>query len=196
MSPGDRWASGCSAAWQRASFGTKRSWVQIPPPRQLKHQVRGQVLNSGPGLCRFRRLRPRAVRRGCLSARPGERPGRVLARGALEGRQAGQSDEDQREDTRRREDREACCGRAGREQLAAEPGAEEARAAAGRRRGPAGARRRRPRFRMADTGDVTGRGSRLRLLTGRGRMSELSDRTGGRRCRRRSFVRSAPPRYA
>ncbi len=24
---------GCSAAWQRASFGTKRSWVQIPPPR-------------------------------------------------------------------------------------------------------------------------------------------------------------------
>ncbi len=26
--------SGCSAAWQRASFGTKRSWVQIPPPRR------------------------------------------------------------------------------------------------------------------------------------------------------------------
>src|SRR5690606_20752280 len=24
---------GCGAAWQRASFGTKRSWVQIPPPR-------------------------------------------------------------------------------------------------------------------------------------------------------------------
>src|SRR5262245_30657239 len=24
---------GCSAAWQRASFGTKRPWVQIPPPR-------------------------------------------------------------------------------------------------------------------------------------------------------------------
>ncbi|GAB2793389.1 hypothetical protein GCM10027091_26850 [Streptomyces daliensis] len=24
----------------RTSFGTKRSWVQIPPPRQRKHQVR------------------------------------------------------------------------------------------------------------------------------------------------------------
>lgn len=47
MSPGDRWASGCSAAWQRASFGTKRSWVQIPPPRQLKHQVRGLIRLAG-----------------------------------------------------------------------------------------------------------------------------------------------------
>src|SRR5690606_36802985 len=25
--------SGCRAAWHRASFGTKRPWVQIPPPR-------------------------------------------------------------------------------------------------------------------------------------------------------------------
>lgn len=33
--------SGCSAAWQRASFGTKRSWVQIPPPRQLSSRPEG-----------------------------------------------------------------------------------------------------------------------------------------------------------
>ncbi|GAA2605757.1 hypothetical protein GCM10009863_19110 [Streptomyces axinellae] len=43
-------ASGCSAAWQRASFGTKRSWVQIPPPRQRKHQVRPGSERSEPGL--------------------------------------------------------------------------------------------------------------------------------------------------
>lgn len=50
MSPGHRRRSGCSAAWQRASFGTKRSWVQIPPPRQLKHQVRPGTEKSVPGL--------------------------------------------------------------------------------------------------------------------------------------------------
>ena len=36
---GPRYASpvltGCSAVWQRASFGTKRSWVQIPPARLI-----------------------------------------------------------------------------------------------------------------------------------------------------------------
>lgn len=36
--------SGCSAAWQRASFGTKRSWVQIPPPRH-----RSEALSGDPG---------------------------------------------------------------------------------------------------------------------------------------------------
>src|SRR6185295_5586751 len=39
-------ASGCSAAWQRASFGTKRSWVQIPPPRpgERAHSIDGCAL--------------------------------------------------------------------------------------------------------------------------------------------------------
>jgi hypothetical protein len=37
---------GCSAAWQRASFGTKRSWVQIPPPRQ-KTPGQRPVLHQG-----------------------------------------------------------------------------------------------------------------------------------------------------
>ncbi|GAB3949984.1 hypothetical protein GCM10028832_02590 [Streptomyces sparsus] len=31
----------------RPSFGTKRSWVQIPPPRQRKHQFRGLIRESG-----------------------------------------------------------------------------------------------------------------------------------------------------
>ena len=31
----------------RTSFGTKRSWVQIPPPRQTKHQVRGLIRLAG-----------------------------------------------------------------------------------------------------------------------------------------------------
>src|SRR5690606_34175721 len=30
----------CGAAWQRASFGTKRPWVQIPPPRPI--EIAGQ----------------------------------------------------------------------------------------------------------------------------------------------------------
>lgn len=49
MSPGVRWTSGCSAAWQRASFGTKRSWVQIPPPRQLSTRSEGPYrIGKGP----------------------------------------------------------------------------------------------------------------------------------------------------
>lgn len=52
MSPGHWRRSGCSAAWQRASFGTKRSWVQIPPPRQPKQQVRSGLPSRriGPDL--------------------------------------------------------------------------------------------------------------------------------------------------
>ncbi|WP_370530471.1 DUF2399 domain-containing protein [Streptomyces sp. WP-1] len=34
----------------RTSFGTKRSWVQIPPPRQLKYQVRGLIRLVGRAL--------------------------------------------------------------------------------------------------------------------------------------------------
>ena len=34
----------------RPSFGTKRSWVQIPPPRQLQRQVRPGAERSAPGL--------------------------------------------------------------------------------------------------------------------------------------------------
>src|SRR5690606_12932218 len=40
IGPGD--TSGCGAAWQRASFGTKRPWVQIPPPRP------GEIAAQGP----------------------------------------------------------------------------------------------------------------------------------------------------
>ncbi|WP_236569657.1 Pr6Pr family membrane protein, partial [Streptomyces sp. MBT59] len=35
------------------TYGTKRSWVQIPPPRQLKHQVRPGSERSEPGLICF-----------------------------------------------------------------------------------------------------------------------------------------------
>lgn len=81
--------SGCSAAWQRASFGTKRSWVQIPPPRQLSSRSEGSCrIGEGPlallsvhrGDQRWRsarRCRPSPRRRsgaraGSASGRPGE----------------------------------------------------------------------------------------------------------------------------
>ena len=45
--PGIR-AAGCSAAWQRASFGTKRPPVQIRPPRPDKTQVTGYEVACVP----------------------------------------------------------------------------------------------------------------------------------------------------
>ena len=38
--------SGRSAVWQRAWFGTKKSWVQIPPPRP---DFAGEILTADPG---------------------------------------------------------------------------------------------------------------------------------------------------
>ncbi len=73
MSPGDRRRSGCSAAWQRASFGTKRSWVQIPPPRQPKQQVRhlGTFLGASPVFgCVTSCVATASEARACQRSRP------------------------------------------------------------------------------------------------------------------------------
>ncbi len=46
--------SGCSAAWQRAAFGTQRPWVQIPPPRPcrpcLAHPIQSTLALAGQAL--------------------------------------------------------------------------------------------------------------------------------------------------
>jgi hypothetical protein len=39
--------AGCGAAWQRASFGTKRPGVQISPPRPMKSQVNQHLVACG-----------------------------------------------------------------------------------------------------------------------------------------------------
>jgi hypothetical protein len=49
------------------AFGTKRSWVQIPPPRQLKHQVRGLLsCERRPLVCFVEPSWEKSGRRSCL----------------------------------------------------------------------------------------------------------------------------------
>lgn len=54
------------------AFGTKRSWAQIPPPRQLKHQVKGLIRIAGQALEWFTGRDALSDRRLALLARGGQ----------------------------------------------------------------------------------------------------------------------------
>ena len=62
--------SGCSAAWQRAAFGTQRPWVQIPPPRlkaflPLRLATRRRFPGASESERYPRRSRPSCDRTAC-----------------------------------------------------------------------------------------------------------------------------------